>query len=93
MLILCGLVAVLVAAIVGSRAIDGKPIAILSVAMPLAGWLWLLAIGLRIRRLREVPAESATANDRPSRRPPKRDSLTPPLSNQGKGASNRHASA
>jgi len=92
-LTISALCTVLVCVIVGAHWHAGKPIGLLSVAMPLVGMSWLTAIGLRIGKLREAPLEGAASSDRPSRRPPKRESLTPPPQNQDKPASNRHASA
>jgi hypothetical protein len=79
--------------IIASRIYAGKSIAALSVLMPAAGLGWLGWLGLKIRQLRSAAVESPAATDRPSRRPPKRDSLAPPLSSQSDGSSNRHASA
>jgi hypothetical protein len=85
--------AVICCAIIGSRVYAGKSLAALSVLMPAVGLAWLGWLGWKMRQLRPAPVEAASASDRPSRRPPKRDSLTPPLSSQGDAASNRHASA
>ncbi|HYP87315.1 MAG TPA: hypothetical protein VEQ59_04165, partial [Polyangiaceae bacterium] len=78
--------------VIGARALEGKPIAALSVAMPILGSLWLLAIARRVALVPEA-VEINAATDRPSRRPPKRDSRTSPVPNQGDSAPNRHASA
>lgn len=78
--------------IIGSRVYAAKPLAALSVVMPAVGLTWLGLLGWKIRQLRLVAVESPATTDRPSKRPPKRDSLAPPLSNQGDSASNRHAS-
>ncbi len=85
--------AMICAVIVASRFYAGKPIAALSVLMPALGLAWLAWLALKMRRFRASAVDSTTAADRPSRRPPKPDSLTPPLPNQSDAASNRHASA
>lgn len=93
LLTITALSATIVSGIVASHLHAGKPVAALSVLMPLAGLSWLGWLGLKIRQHRPSPEDSTAPTDRPSRRPPKRDSLTPPLPNQGDAASNRHASA
>lgn len=81
------------AGIIGSHLYAGKPIAALSVLMPAVGLAWLAGLGWKMRQLPRAAVEPHSASDRPSRRPPKRDSLAPPLPSQGDAASNRHASA
>jgi hypothetical protein len=91
-LIVTAIIAAIVALIIGSHWHAGKPIGLLSVAMPLVGLGWLAAIGLKLRQLPESAAEGAGQSDRASRRPPKRDSVAPPLTSPGQASSNRHAS-
>lgn len=93
LLLITGFSALVVALIVGERWYEGKPIALLSVAMPFAGLAWLLAIARKTQQMPPSAPESAATADRPSPRPPKRDSLAAPLANQGNSSSNRHASA
>jgi len=91
-LLITAISSLIVTLIVGSYLLSGKPLAGLSVAMPLAGLSWLAAIGWKLRRLAETTAEGAGQAERPSRRPAKRDSVAPPRPSPGKSPSNGHAS-
>jgi hypothetical protein len=86
-LVVCGIIAALMGVIVVARLRSGGSIGLLSTAMPLVGLGWLLHLGIKTRRHREValPVDSAQLADRPSRRPPswdatpnQRPSQTPP---------------
>jgi hypothetical protein len=91
LLVICGIVGVLLAVIVGSRWAHGGSIGLLSLAMPLAGLAWLVTLALQTRRHREPAADALPANDRPSRRPPAWDALSKPKPSDG-SPSNRHVS-
>lgn len=91
--IITGFSAFVVCLIAASRLSESRPIALLSVAMPVVGLAWLFAIARRIRQVYLASRGASAQADRPSRRPPKRDSRTPPLASQSESASNRHVSA
>jgi hypothetical protein len=65
----CGVVALLVALIVGARLRAGEPIGLLSVALPLLGLVWLATLGARAWRHREPGPSRRRPVIRPSRRP------------------------
>ena len=67
--IVCGVVGVLVALIIGARLRDAAPLGLLSVTLPVLGLAWLVTLGVQASRHREPPLEPATVGDRPSRRP------------------------
>jgi hypothetical protein len=66
-------VATLVGVIVGFRLHSGGAMSALSLVLPAAGLTWVAVLGLQVLRHREPAAESSSASDRPSRRPPPRD--------------------
>jgi hypothetical protein len=92
LLLITAISTVIVAVIVGAYLRSGKPLAWLSVAMPLAGLSWLAAVGWKLRQLDETTAEGAAQADRASRRPAKRDSVAPPRPSPDKSPSDRHVS-
>lgn len=87
-----GVIGVLVAVITVHQLAIGGPISAFSVGMPLVGLWWLGSLGLKARRLRPPPADHAASHDRPSRRPPSWERLTPP-DGRPPGEPGRHASA
>jgi len=93
LLVITALSAAICCGIVASRAFAGKPIAALSLLMPAIGLGWLTWLGIKMQKLSRAAPGSTAASDRPSRRPPKRDSMTPPRPNPGDTGANRHVSA
>jgi len=88
-----GVIGAMVVVIVLQRLTSGGPIALLSIAMPIAGLAWLASLGLKARRWPADPSDASTAsNDRPSRRPPAWERLTP-TGPSPPGDPGRHASA
>lgn len=87
-----GIIALMVLFFTVQQLLAGGPVAPLSVGMPVLGLLWLASLGLKARRW---PADSteppSSSDDRPSRRPPSWERLTPPGS--APGGPGRHASA
>jgi hypothetical protein len=88
-LLVCAVVSAIIAVVVLTRLREGGGIGLLSLAMPGAGLLWLTSLGLKTQRHRDPAADAAPANDRPSRRPPRRDALPKPKSGQGSPSSER----
>lgn len=86
------LCAAICAGIIAARMYAGKPIAGLSVLMPATGLAVLLWLGRKMQKAGAARVESTGFSDRPSPRPPKRESLAPPRP-QSDAASNRHVSA
>lgn len=88
-----GIIALMVAFFTLKQLLAGGPVAAWSVAMPVLGLLWLAWLGLKARRwpADAVDPETSTG-DRPSRRPPSWERLTPPGPSAA-GGSGRHASA
>ncbi len=88
-----GIIALFVSFFTLQQFLVGGPIAAWSVAMPALGLLWLASLGLKARRW---PADASgpepSADDRPSRRPPSWERLTPPGPSTSSGPG-RHASA
>lgn len=88
-----GVIALLVLVFTIKQLANGGPIAVLSLAMPVLGLGWLASLGLKALRWPADPVEqSSSAEDHPSRRPPRRERLTPPGSTPP-GGPGRHASA
>lgn len=86
-------IAVMVTFIVLHQLFSGGPIMAFSVGLPLVGLWWLASLGLKARRFRAPRVDdTATTHDRPSRRPPQWERLTPP-DGRPPGAGGRHASA
>ena len=86
-------VTLMVLVIVLQQLLSGRPMGAVSVGLPLVGLWWLVALGLKARRFRAPQADDAASTpDRPSRRPPQWERLTPPDS-RPPGGPGRHASA
>lgn len=75
-LIICGVVSLLAALIVGARLHAGEPIELLSVALPVLGLAWLATLGVQARRHRDPAPVSGPVAERPSRRSASWDSKT-----------------
>jgi hypothetical protein len=75
LLLLGGVITTLVTVIVGFRVQGGGGMSAASLVLPGAGLIWLGVLGLQVLWHRDAVAESTTASDRPSRRPPPRDAL------------------
>ena len=88
-----GVIAAIVLVIVAHQLLSGGPTSAFSVGLPIVGLWWLGSLGLKARRFR-APAvdDPATLVDRPSRRPPTWERLTPP-DGRPPGGPGRHASA
>ncbi len=84
-------IAAMVLVIVLHQLFSGGGMSAFSVGLPLVGLWWLASLGLKARRLRSPQADdSATTADRPSRRPPQWERLTPP-DGRPPGGPGRHA--
>jgi hypothetical protein len=88
-----GIIALMVSFFTLKQLASGGPVGALSLAMPALGLCWLASLGLKAMRWpSDAIQPPASAEDRPSRRPPRRERLTPPGSTPP-GGSGRHASA
>jgi hypothetical protein len=88
-----GVIALLVSFFTVKQWASGGPVSAASVAMPIVGLVWLGSLGLKALRWPGDPVESpASSDDRPSRRPPSWERLTPPGSSPP-GGPGRHVSA
>jgi hypothetical protein len=88
-----GIIGAMVLVIVLHQLISGGPTSAFSVGLPLVGLWWIASLGLKARRFRAPQADdSVTTLDRPSRRPPTWERLTPP-DGRPPGDPGRHASA
>jgi hypothetical protein len=88
-----GIIAAMVVVIVLLQLIRGGPTSAFSVALPLAGLWWLASLGFKARRFRAPQVDDSVSTvDRPSRRPPTWERLTPP-DGRPPGGAGRHASA
>src|SRR5688572_4776336 len=88
-----GVIAAMVVAIVLNQLISGGPTSAFSVGLPLVGLWWVASLGFKARRFRSPQVDdSGTTADRPSRRPPTWERLTPP-DGRPPGGPGRHASA
>lgn len=79
LLLVAGVIAALVAFIVALRLHSGGALGTLSLLLPGAGLAWVTLLGLQVLWHREPETETPAA-DRPSRRPPPRDTLAKPTS-------------
>jgi hypothetical protein len=88
-----GIIGVMVVGIVLRQLIRGGPTSAFSVGLPLVGLWWVASLGFKARRFRAPEVEDpVTTRDRPSRRPPSWERLTPP-DGRPPGGPGRHASA
>ena len=63
----------MIAVIFGARLLSDRPLAPLSIALPLISLAWLALLGLQVRRY-QAPVEAAPLrSERPSKRPPRFD--------------------
>lgn len=70
LLAVVGVIALLVAVIVGFRVHSGQGMSALSLAVPGLGLAWLVTLSVQMLAHREPPAEAGPSDERPSRRPP-----------------------
>jgi|SRR5687767_7372236 hypothetical protein len=74
-----GIIGAMVLVIVLHQLISGGPTSAFSVGLPLVGLWWVASLGLKARRFRAAQADDSAATlERPSRRPPAWERLTPP---------------
>ncbi len=92
LLVVVAVVAALVGVIVGHRLFSGEPLSSLSLVLPAAGLAWLALLGFQVLRHRESSLDSASTEERPSRRPPNWDSLSNRKSTHP-GPPDRHVNA